>query len=96
GDEYVYWSKPRGGYFISLDIKGCAKRIIEICAGAGIKLTPAGSTYPYKLDDLDSNIRIAPSVPSLEEMDFAIDILISAIKQARMEYVLKKIYGEIA
>lgn len=89
-DEFVKWSTPKGGYFISLDIKSCAKRIVEICAEAGIKLTPAGATFPYRIDDFDCNLRIAPSVPSLEEMDFAIDVIVSAIKQARMELVLKK------
>lgn len=93
GDEFVHWSKPRGGYFISVDVKSCAKRIVEIAASAGVKFTAAGATFPYKLDDLNSNIRVAPSVPSLEEMEFAIDVMISAIRQARMELVLKKIYG---
>lgn len=91
-DQFVHWSKPRGGYFISLDVKSCAKRIIALAAEAGVKFTPAGSTFPYKMDDLDQNIRIAPSVPTLEEMDFAVDVLISAIKQARMELVLKKLF----
>ena len=90
GDEYVKWSHPKGGYFISLDVKSCAKRIVEIAAEGGVKFTAAGSTFPYKIDDKNSNIRIAPSCPSLEEMDFAIDVLISAIKQARMELVITK------
>lgn len=94
GDEFVKWSRPRGGYFISVDVKSCAKRIVEIAANAGVKFTAAGATFPYKLDDLNSNIRVAPSVPSLEEMEFAIDVMISAIRQARMELVLKKIYNE--
>ena len=92
-DPYVLWSKPKGGYFISLDVKGCAKRIVAIAQEAGVKLTPAGSSFPYKMDDLDENIRIAPSVPTVEEMGFAVDVIISAIKQARMELVLKKKYG---
>jgi DNA-binding transcriptional MocR family regulator len=92
GDNYVTWSKPRGGYFISLDVKTCAKRVVELSAEAGVKFTPAGSSFPYRIDDLDENIRIAPSVPTLDEMDYAVDVLISAIKQARMELVLKKIY----
>lgn len=92
GDNYVTWSKPRGGYFISLDVKTCAKRVVELSAEAGVKFTPAGSSFPYHIDDLDENIRIAPSVPTLDEMDYAVDVLISAIKQARMELVLKKIY----
>lgn len=93
GDEYVKWSKPRGGYFISVDVKSCARRIVELAAEAGVKFTGAGATFPYKNDDKNSNIRIAPSVPTLEEMDVAVDVLISAIKQARMELVLNKIYG---
>ena len=92
GDRYVTWSRPRGGYFVSLDVKTCAKRVVELSAEAGVKFTPAGSSFPYHIDDLDENIRIAPSVPTLEEMDYAVDVLISAIKQARMELVLRKIY----
>ncbi len=87
--QSVTWSKPRGGYFISLDVQGAAKRIVELASEAGVKFTAAGSTFPYKIDDNDSNIRIAPSVPSLEEMDFAIDVLISAIKIALIEKSLK-------
>lgn len=89
-DKFVSWSKPHGGYFISVNVKSCVKRIVELSASANVKFTPAGSTYPYKLDDMDRNLRIAPSVPSLEEMDYAVDVLISAIKQARMELVLSK------
>ena len=88
-DQSVTWSKPRGGYFISLDVQGAAKRVVELANEAGVKFTAAGSTFPYKIDDNDSNIRIAPSVPSLEEMDFAIDVLISSIKIALMEKSLK-------
>ncbi|MDE6060507.1 MAG: aminotransferase class I/II-fold pyridoxal phosphate-dependent enzyme [Clostridia bacterium] len=80
GVEEVKWSTPRGGYFISLNVKGAAKRIVGLAQEAGVKFTAAGSTYPYKNDELDSNIRIAPSVPSMEEMAFAIDVLISCIK----------------
>ena len=93
GDSHIHWSKPNGGYFISLDVKNCAKRIVQLASEAGVKLTPAGSSFPYKIDDLDENIRIAPSVPTLEEMDHAVDVIISAVKQARMERVLLKKYG---
>lgn len=93
GDPYVGWSKPNGGYFISVNVKGCAKRIIELSAEAGVKFTPAGSTYPYKQDDLDENMRIAPSVPSLEDLDVATDVLISAIKIARIERYIEKKYS---
>ena len=90
GDDYVKWTKPRGGYFISLDVKHCAKRIIELADFAGVKFTPAGSTFPYHVDDNDSNIRIAPTVPTLEQLDVALDVLISAIKEARIVLVLAK------
>lgn len=88
-DENLSWSKPRGGYFISLDVPGAAKRVVQLASEAGVKFTAAGSTFPYGIDDNDSNIRIAPSVPSLEEMDFAIDVLISSIKIALVENSLK-------
>ena len=84
-NENVFWSKPRGGYFISLNVPGVAKRVVQLASEAGVKFTAAGSTFPYGIDDNDSNIRIAPSVPSLEEMNFAIDVLICAIKIALIE-----------
>jgi len=93
GDEFVRWSKPNGGYFISLDVKSCAKRIVELANAANVKFTNAGATFPYRIDDHDMNIRIAPTVPSLQELEFAMKVLISAIKQARMELVLKKCFA---
>ena len=59
--------------------------MVQLANEAGVKFTAAGSTFPYGIDDNDSNIRIAPSVPSLEEMNFAIDVLICAIKIALIE-----------
>lgn len=60
------WTKPNGGYFISLDLpKGCAKEVVNMCLATGVTLTGAGATYPYKLDPNDSNIRIAPTFPPL-------------------------------
>ena len=90
GSDEVKWSRPRGGYFISLDVPHCAKRTVELSLQAGVKFTEAGSTFPYRMDDNDSNIRIAPSVPSLEEMDFAIDVLIQSLKIALIEYNMNK------
>ena len=90
-DNYVKWTNPKGGYFISLDVKHCARRIVELAKTAGVVFTPAGSAFPYHIDDNDSNIRIAPSVPSIDELDTAIDVLICAIKIARMELVLSKL-----
>lgn len=83
--EEVRWTKPRGGYFISLDVKGCAKRIVELAGHVGVKFTNAGATFPYGKDKENSNIRIAPSVPSIDELDVAIDVLIHAIKLALAE-----------
>ncbi|MGN0743828.1 MAG: aminotransferase class I/II-fold pyridoxal phosphate-dependent enzyme [Christensenellales bacterium] len=90
GDEQdVVWTKPRGGYFISLDVEHCAKRVVQLALDAGVRFTAAGSTYPYGIDDNDSNVRIAPSVPSLDELDYAIDVLVSSIKIALLEKYLK-------
>ena len=72
GLEIGTWSKPLGGYFISFDsLEGCAKDIVAKAAEAGVKMTPAGATYPYGKDPHDSNIRIAPSFPSVEELKLA-------------------------
>ncbi len=90
GDDTVKWTKPRGGYFVSLDVKGLAKRVVEIAGENGVKFTAAGSTYPYGNDHLNQNIRIAPSVPTLSELDFAIDVLIHAIRLAKLEAQLKE------
>ena len=69
GLEVGSWTKPRGGYFISFEsLEGCAKAIVARCAEAGVKLTPAGATYPYGRDPHDSNIRIAPSFPAMKEL----------------------------
>ncbi|MCI5819378.1 MAG: aminotransferase class I/II-fold pyridoxal phosphate-dependent enzyme [Acidaminococcus sp.] len=92
GDRWVKWSKPNGGYFISVDVKNCAKRIVELSKEAGVSFTKAGSTFPYGMDDYNMNIRIAPSVPNLDELNFAMKVFVSAIKIARMELVLQKCF----
>ena len=63
-DKFVKWSKPNGGYFVSVDVKSCAARIVEFAKSAGVSFTKAGATFPYGMDDYNRNIRIAPSVPS--------------------------------
>lgn len=74
------WSKPRGGYFVSLDTReGCATRVVKMAADAGVKLTPAGAAFPYRKDPLDRNIRIAPSFPSLPDLERAMEVLAVAI-----------------
>ncbi len=84
--ENVHWTNPHGGYFISLDVvPGTAKRVCELCKNAGVILTPAGSTFPYKQDPEDKNIRIAPSYPTLEELAAALDVLCLCVRLAAAE-----------
>ncbi len=86
----AHWTNPKGGYFISLYVlEGCAKRVEQLCANAGLILTPAGAAYPYGFDPKDSNLRIAPTYPSAEEMKTAAVILCSAIKYAALEKLIK-------
>lgn len=86
------WNKPNGGYFISLYVKeGTASRVEELCANAGMILTPAGATYPYGIDPMDSNLRIAPSYPSVAEIEKASIILCVAVKYAALEKLLSEI-----
>jgi len=85
------WNKPNGGYFVNLDVEdGCAKRVVSICKEAGVELTDAGATYPYGKDPNDSNIRIAPSFPPLEELSVAMEVLCAAVKLAVTEKILNK------
>ncbi len=87
----VYYPRPRGGYFISLDVpEGCAKRTVELCKEAGISLTPAGSTYPYKKDPEDKNIRIAPSYLDVADLEKACVVLCASVKLACAEKFLQK------
>ena len=83
------WIDPKGGYFISLDVMdGCAKRVGELCKEAGVTLTTIGATYPYFNDPKDSNIRIAPSLPPVAELDTATRILCVSVKLAAIKKLL--------
>lgn len=84
------WTNPKGGYFISFDaMEGCAKEIVAKCKEAGVKLTGAGATFPYGLDPKDSNIRIAPSFPTPEELKQAADLFVLSVKLVSVEKLLE-------
>ncbi len=89
GLEIGSWIKPRGGYFISFDaMEGCAKEIVAKCKDAGVIMTGAGATYPYGNDPKDSNIRIAPSFPTPEEMHEAAKLFALCVKLVSVEKLL--------
>lgn len=80
------WQRPKGGYFISLNaMPGTARRVWELCRDAGVTLTGAGATFPYGKDPADSNLRIAPSYPPVEELEQAIAVLCVCLKMAALE-----------
>ncbi len=84
------WTKPKGGYFISFDaMPGCAKAIVDKCKQLGVVLTDAGATYPYGKDPEDSNIRIAPTFPTLEEMVEATKVFALCVKLVSVEQLIK-------
>ena len=85
------WTKPKGGYFISLEVmEGTAKRTVSLCAEAGVVLTGAGAPFPYGKDPKDSNIRVAPSFPPVEELKICAQILVISAKLAATEKLLAK------
>ena len=83
------WTKPKGGYFISFDsLDGCAKAIVAKAKKAGVIMTGAGATYPYGKDPHDSNIRIAPTYPSLEDLRTAMEIFTLCVKLVSIDRML--------
>ena len=88
--DLISFNRPRGGYFISLDCEyGVAKEVVARCNELGVAFTPAGSSYPYHHDPKNRNIRIAPSYPSLEELEVAINLLSDVIKYESLKKVLE-------
>ncbi|MCL2031194.1 MAG: aminotransferase class I/II-fold pyridoxal phosphate-dependent enzyme [Oscillospiraceae bacterium] len=86
GRDAARWTTPEGGYFVSVNaLPGCARRIVQLCAEAGVSLTPAGATYPYGRDPKDSNIRLAPTFPPLDELRQAMEVFCLAVKLASVE-----------
>jgi DNA-binding transcriptional MocR family regulator len=89
GKNVAEWSKPGGGYFVSLNTnQGCATAVIDMAAEAGVKLTPAGSTYPCKKDPQDRNIRLAPSFPPLKDIHQAMELVGICIQLVSIDKLL--------
>ncbi|MDL2233769.1 aminotransferase class I/II-fold pyridoxal phosphate-dependent enzyme [Ruminococcaceae bacterium OttesenSCG-928-L11] len=88
-DGIASWNKPNGGYFISLDtLPGCAKRVGQLCKEAGVVLTTPGATFPYGKDPEDKNIRIAPTLPPISELEQAAALLCLCVRIASAEKIL--------
>ena len=91
GLEIGSWIRPRGGYFISFDaMEGCAKAIVAKAKEAGLVMTNAGATFPYGKDPKDSNIRIAPSYPTPEELEVAAQIFVLSVKLVSIDKILEE------
>ncbi len=89
--DIAVWTEPKGGYFISLYVEeGLAKKVHTLCKEAGLILTGAGATFPYGKDPKDSNLRIAPSFPPLEELELACKVLCTSVKLATLEKLLNQ------
>jgi DNA-binding transcriptional MocR family regulator len=81
GKGVATWTNPQGGYFVSLDTKpGCAAAVVALAGELGVKFTKAGATWPYGKDPHDSNIRIAPTLPSSEQIRTAVEVLTVSIQ----------------
>jgi DNA-binding transcriptional MocR family regulator len=87
--DALSWTVPAGGYFVSVDTEaGLAQRVVDLAGECGVKLTPAGATFPYGKDPLNRNIRLAPSFPSVEDINTAMQIFCVCVKLASSENAL--------
>ena len=90
GTGLLTWVKPKGGYFIAVDtLEGCAKATVELAQKAGVVLTEAGATFPYKKDPKDQNIRIAPTYPTIEELQKAMELFCVCVKLAGVNRLIE-------
>lgn len=88
-NDLLQWDTPEGGYFISVNTHpGLAKEVVNMAAEIGVKLTPAGATFPYGHDPQDCNIRLAPSFPSLEDIKATMDVFTTCVKLASVRQAL--------
>jgi DNA-binding transcriptional MocR family regulator len=92
GDKNILkWRQPNGGYFVSIDtLDGCAKRIVQMAAEGGVKLTPAGATFPYGNDPRDRNIRIAPTFPPIDQVNQAMELVAICVQLASIDKLIEK------
>ena len=91
GTGLAAWEEPKGGYFVSVDVyPGCAKEVVRLAKEAGVVLTGAGATYPYKKDPKDSNLRIAPTYPTVEELEQAMELFCVCVKKAALHKLLRE------
>lgn len=92
GHGIANWSRPKGGYFVSLDVlDGCATEVVKLAGEAGIKMTGAGVTFPYAHDPRDRNIRIAPTLPPVDQIEHAMNVLCACIKLACVRKLSKNV-----
>ena len=90
GTGAARWTSPRGGYFVSLDtLPGCAKETVRLAKEAGVVMTGAGATWPYKKDPEDQNIRIAPTYPELDELGQAMELFCLCVKLCAVRKLLQ-------